>query len=96
MTAANGSLRASPALPVVAMVVGAASVILWLVPGATGMIAVGVTGTLAVVLGTIALLASDKGPSRRARIAGIAAVILGLLGLAGVWVTAVLVASIPG
>lgn len=65
-------------------------------PGVTGMIAVGVTGTLAVVLGTIALLASDKGPSRRARIAGIAAVILGLLGLAGVWVTAVLVASIPG
>jgi hypothetical protein len=79
-----------------ALAVGAVSIAAWLVPGVVGMVIVGLTGTVAILLGAGSLLAVGDKSSRSVRVMGTVAVVLGLVGLAGLWVTAVLVAAIPG
>ena len=96
MTAIAGPRRSTPTLPVMALAVGAVSIAAWLVPGVVGMVIVGLTGTVAILLGAGSLLAVDDKSSRSVRVMGTVAVVLGLVGLAGLWVTAVLVAAIPG
>ena len=79
-----------------ALAVGAASIAAWLVPGVVGMVIVGLTRTVAILFGAGSLLAVGDKSSRPVRVMGTVAVVLGLVGLAGLWVTAVLVAAIPG
>lgn len=93
MTAADGSPRSIPALPVVALAVAAFSIVAWLVPGVVGMIVVGLAGTVGILLGTVSLLRAADRSARAVRLMGTVAVVLGLVGLAGLWVTAVVVAT---
>ena len=96
MTAVAGPRRSTPTLPVMALAVGAVSIAAWLVPGVVGMVIVGLTATVAILLGAGSLLAVGDKSSRSVRVMGTVAVVLGLVGLAGLWVTAVLVTAIPG
>lgn len=95
-TAAKALRESSGPLPVVALVVGVMSVFAWFIPGVVGMIAVGLCGSVAIALATLSLCALGSAATSPApRRIAVAAVVVGLLGLAGVWVTAVLVAAIP-
>lgn len=96
MTTIHGSVRANPALPVTGVLVGVASIAAWLVPGVVGMLIVGTAGSVAILLGVASLASSRSGvPARNHRFMGIVAVALGLLGLAGLWVTAIIVSAVP-
>lgn len=96
MTAVDGTRRSIPTLAVMALAFGAASIIAWLVPGVAGMVVVGLAGTVATALGAASLLTAGRRSSWTIRVWVPVAVALGLLGLAGLWVTAILVAAIPG
>lgn len=96
MTAVDGTRRSVPTLAVMTLAFGAASMIAWLVPGVAGMVVVGLAGTVATARGAATLLMGGSRSPRTVRLWGTVAVALGLLGLAGLWVTAIVVAAIPG
>jgi hypothetical protein len=95
MTIAASRTRPAAVIPALALGMGVAAIVCWLVPGIAGMIAVGILGSLAVSTGTWGILVAHGDTNRASSRVATIAIALGLIGLAGLWITAVLVQAIP-